>query len=121
MFALYFAGTTVGSGGNGLMGQSGMISGRGPGRVGGGGPVGGPGQKRPMVKSYFGVPGVPGTGDLERSIRPDLGSVPSPASGMLPQSHSWSSDSNATGNSGAEAGFIGSIGSIFFGRKGGLL
>ena len=87
-----------------------VISGRGPGRVGG------PGQKRPMVNSYFGVPGVPGTGDLERSIRPDLGSVPSPASG-LPQSQSWSSD--YSGDS-AEGGFIGSIGSLFFGRKGGL-
>ena len=63
-----------------------------------------------------GVPGVPGTGDLERSIRPDLGSVPSPASG-LPQSQSWSSD--FSGDS-AEGGFIGSIGSLFFGRKGGL-
>ena len=100
-------------GGAAAAGQSHMgtvISGRGPGRVGG------PGQKRPMVKSYFGVPGVPGTGDLERSIRPDLGSVPSPASG-LPQSQSWSSD--YSGDS-AEGGFIGSIGSLFFGRKGGL-
>ena len=79
-----------------------LISGRGPGRV-----ISGPGEKRPNVNTIYGVPGVPGTGDLERSIRPDLGQVPVPR--ML-------SDNRAP-----EDSFVGSIGTLFFGRKGGLL
>ena len=104
-------------GGTGLTSGGTVISGRGPGRI-----SSGPGQKRPMVRSYFGVPGVPGTGDLERSIRPDLGSVPSPSTG-LPQSSSWSTDlGGGLGDTDSSAGgFIGAIGSLFSGRKGGLL
>jgi len=121
----------VGGGPPGMM----MMGGRGPGKV-----MSGPGEKRPMVYTQFGVPGVPGTGDLERSIRPDLGQVPmsSNVSGghHMPYHHpdlttnpyggaTGDSPYGATAGSGgdqsSQPGFVGSIGSLFFGRKGGLL
>lgn len=86
-----------------------VMGGRGPGRTMSGG------AKRPQLLGAFGVPGTPGTGALRLQppsddaglrVRPDLGSVPQLTS---PQTNE------------STTGFIGSITSMFFGRKGGLL
>ncbi|XP_059096744.1 trafficking kinesin-binding protein milt-like [Tigriopus californicus] len=87
-----------------------VVGGRGPGRV-----IASPGDRRGAVFPGLGVPGQPGTGALLKSAsgkpaeRMDLGSVPtSSCSGGIYQDTS-------------DGGFIGSITSMFFGRKGGLL
>ena len=71
----------------------------------------GPGTKRPMLPGGFGVPGKTGTGAL---TRPDLGTIPSTTVLYDKNSrlHSKPSEDNS---------FIGTLTSIFFGRKGGLL
>lgn len=87
-----------------------VVGGRGPGRV-----IASPGDRRGALFPGLGVPGQPGTGALLKSAsgntaeRLDLGSVPtSSCSGGIYQDNSG-------------GGFIGSITSLFFGRKGGLL
>ena len=90
------------------LGASAVVGGRGPGRV-----ISSPGEKRPaQLLGAMGVPGQPGTGAL--MTRPDLGSVPvtSGAGGFGPRSPMDEQQ---------QAGFIGNIASMFFGRKGGLL
>ena len=96
---------------NKLIGGGAVVGGRGPGRV----IQSSPGEKRPQLLSALGVPGTPGTGALrirqgrpgeKLAVRKDLGSVPVTRS---PESEQPST------------GFIGSIASMFFGRKGGLL
>ena len=94
------------------------IGGRGPGRVIS------PGDKRPTLRGPLGVPGHPGTGALTGSlVRPDLGYVPTTSAkqmhiGSVGASQSCSDYPFQTGSE--EGGFIGSITSMFFGRKGGL-
>lgn len=85
-----------------------VMGGRGPGRM-----VASPGENRPQLLGGFGVPGQPGTGALSKTavpltVRPDLGSVPVTSKNLSPQQQE-------------QQGFIGSITSMFFGRKGGLL
>ena len=92
-------------------------SGRGPGRVVS------PGDKRPTLPGGFGVPGKTGTGALKRS---DLGTIPLDMPGTMSSSashynpeakfrlHSKPSDRTSEG-------FIGTLTTMFFGRKGGLL
>ena len=71
-----------------------------------------PGERRPtQLQGALGVPGQPGTGAL--LIRPDLGSIPDkPEVGIGRQRSSVGERK--------QIGFIGSIASMFFGRKGGL-
>ena len=94
------------------------IGGRGPGRVIS------PGEKRPTLSGRLGVPGHPGTGALSGSlVRPDLGYVPTTSAKPL---HVGSGVGSAVvtdypfQSGEEEGGFIGSITSMFFGRKGGL-
>ena len=82
-------------------------SGRGPGRIVS------PGDKRPGFPSAFGVPGKTGTGALKRS---DLGSVPTTSGASLINNAERLKSKPSEDNS-----FIGSLASMFFGRKGGLL
>lgn len=94
------------------LGGGAFVGGRGPGRA-----VSAPGEKRPQLLGLMGVPGQPGTGALLQppgemtktaaSLRPDLGSVPLTKSPV---------DDKPQGG-----GFIGSLTTMFFGRKGGLL
>ena len=82
------------------------MSGRGPGRILS------PGDKRPNLPAAFGVPGKTGTGALKR---PDLGSIPGASSSLVSNAERLQikpSDDNS---------FIGSLTSMFFGRKGGYL
>jgi len=102
----------------GALGGMRAIGGRGPGRVIS------PGEKRPTLRGPLGVPGHPGTGALTGSlVRPDLGYVPTTSTKQM---HISSVGGNETSSdypfqTGAEeGGFIGSITSMFFGRKGGL-
>lgn len=80
------------------LGGGAIVGGRGPGRV-----MCSPGEKRPVLIGALGVPGTPGTGALKRQ---DLGSVP-----MMSKSPNKDESSS---------GFIGTITTMFFGRKGGL-
>ena len=99
-------------------GENANQSGRGPGRVVS------PGDKRPTLPGGFGVPGKTGTGALKRS---DLGTIPLDlpgamssisGSGYNPEAkfrlHSRPDDRTSEG-------FIGTLTTMFFGRKGGLL
>ena len=95
------------------LGGGAFVGGRGPGRA-----VSAPGEKRPQLLGLMGIPGQPGTGALlvpppekgaPASLRPDLGSVPLTKSPVDDPS------------GGPGAGFIGSLTTMFFGRKGGLL
>ena len=94
------------------------IGGRGPGRVIS------PGEKRPTLRGPLGVPGHPGTGALTGSlVRPDLGYVPTTSAKQMHISSGVGAENVTeypfqTGIE--EGGFIGSITSMFFGRKGGL-
>lgn len=83
-------------------------SGRGPGRIVS------PGDKRPgLPGAGFGVPGRTGTGAL---MRHDLGSVPGDAgASLINNAHRLKSKPSEDGS------FIGTLTSMFFGRKGGLL
>jgi hypothetical protein len=88
----------------GVVGEG--VSGRGPGRIVS------PGDKRPNLPSGYGVPGKTGTGAL---TRPDLGCVPVTTSSgdySLRMKTRPSDENNS---------FIGTMTSMFFGRKGGLL
>ena len=86
--------------------NSSEMSGRGPGRIVS------PGDKRPTLPGGFGVPGKTGTGAL---LRQDLGTIPVTSSGSNKEEmrlHSRPSE---------DVGFIGTLTTMFFGRKGGLL
>ncbi len=96
---------------------SSTVGGRGPGRTLGVDPgLQQHSRRRPQLMGALGVPGTPGTGALKRpsgllSVRPDLGSVPQQAASPV----------DVEQQSQHPSGFIGSIASMFFGRKGGLL
>jgi len=78
--------------------------GRGPGRIVS------PGDKRPNLPGGYGVPGKTGTGALQRS---DLGSIPTTNyNDYHARMHMKPADNNS---------FIGTLTTMFFGRKGGLL
>ena len=76
--------------------------GRGPGRIVS------PGDKRPNLPGGYGVPGKTGTGALQRS---DLGSIPTSS---MSSSRMFTKPSD-------DQSFIGTLTTMFFGRKGGLL
>ncbi len=82
-------------------------SGRGPGRIIS------PGDKRPGLPGAYGVPGRTGTGALTRK---DLGSVPDTSGASLIRNAERLKSKPSEDNS-----FIGTMASMFFGRKGGLL
>merc|ERR1712150_414046 len=101
-------------------GENASQSGRGPGRVVS------PGDKRPTLPGGFGVPGKTGTGALKRS---DLGTVPlDMAAGTMSTSISGSGYNpeakfrlHSKPDDRSSEGFIGTLTTMFFGRKGGLL
>ena len=103
-----------------VLGGGVTIGGRGPGRVIS------PGEKRPTFPGgALGIPGHPGTGALTGAVvRPDLGYVPSSSATKM---HADVGVGAANfqqypfENGSEHGGFIGSITSMFFGRKGGLL
>lgn len=83
------------------------LSGRGPGRILS------PGDKRPSLPVVgYGVPGKTGTGALQR---PDLGSIPGVSSRLVSNAERLQLKPSD------DTSFIGSLTSMFFGRKGGLL
>ena len=72
-----------------------------------------PGDKRPTFPSVaYGVPGKTGTGALKRT---DLGSIPGDKSRLV------SNVDRLQLKPSEDTSFIGSLTSMFFGRKGGLL
>ena len=82
-------------------------SGRGPGRIVS------PGDKRPALPGAYGVPGKTGTGAVQRC---DLGSVP------MTQAASLISNAERLQSKPSEdTSYIGTLASMLFGRKGGLL
>ena len=83
------------------------LSGRGPGRIFS------PGDKAPPLPGAFGVPGRTGTGAVQRS---DLGSVP-----MTSQASLVANADRLQSKPAEDTSFIGTLASMFFGRKGGLL
>ena len=99
------------------------IGGRGPGRVIS------PGGKRPVLSGKsLGIPGHPGTADLARSlVRPDLGYVPNSSDAKQQSDFGFErglkncQQQYPFGDGSEEGGFIGSVQSMFFGRKGGFL
>ena len=87
-----------------------ISSGRGPGRIVS------PGDKRPAFPGSLGVPGKTGTGAL---LRTDLGTIPQTGSGHSPYRHQDFRSLITTEDE--DSSFIGSLKTMFFGRKGGLL
>lgn len=113
---------SLGSAGFALSGSGSYpaMGGRGPGRVIS------PGQKRPVLEdgdNLFGVPGQPGTGALTRvlSVRPDLGTVPSMTVSSSVGSGTFQGRGAPPPPPEEQPSFIGTLASMFFGRKGGLL
>ena len=82
-----------------------MPKGRGPGRIVS------PGDKRPNLPGGYGVPGKTGTGALQRS---DLGSIPTSSMSLIHEQRMHMKPAD-------EHSFIGTLTTMFFGRKGGLL
>jgi len=85
-------------------------SGRGPGRILS------PGDKRPSLPSAYGVPGKTGTDALQRR---DLGSIPGADFRLVSNAERLQIKPDNSHQD--ENSFIGSLTTMFFGRKGGLL
>ena len=85
-------------------------SGRGPGRILS------PGDKRPSLPSAYGVPGKTGTDALQRR---DLGSIPGADFRLVSNAERLQIKPDNSHQD--ENSFIGSLTTMFFGRKGRLL